>query len=160
VRAIATYIASVMGVPAAEREQSAKRALERARSGPAGPEVAGGEGDAAIRSSAVIYAGTCAICHGSPQRPPGAATGEALHLGLATAVTLPTPRNLIRIILQGVAPPDGEPGPFMPGYAGALTDAQVADLATYLRAGFTDRPAWPDVEREVRRARHVLAAER
>ncbi len=32
----------------------------------------------------------------------------------------------------------------MPGYAGALDDAQIADLLAYMRRSFSDRPAWDD----------------
>jgi nicotinate dehydrogenase subunit B len=105
----------------------------------------------------VIYGATCALCHGSAQRAPGSPSADALHLALSTSVSLPRPGNLIRIILQGMAPPDGEPGPFMPGFAGALTDEQVAAVVTYLRATYTDRPAWPNVDREVRSAKQRLA---
>ena len=38
----------------------------------------------------------------------------------------------------------------MPGYAGALTDEQMADLLTYLRA-LSGQPAWRDVAGEVRK---------
>jgi nicotinate dehydrogenase subunit B len=72
---------------------------------------------------------------------------------------LPSPGNLIRIIVQGMAPPDGERGPFMPGFSGALTDGQLTALVTYLRATNTDRPAWPNVDREVRKVRRQLAGE-
>jgi mono/diheme cytochrome c family protein len=74
-------------------------------------------------------------------------------------VSLPSASNLIRIVLQGMAPPDGERGPLMPGFSGAFTDAQVATLVAYLRASYSDRPAWPDVEREVRKVRQQLAQE-
>jgi mono/diheme cytochrome c family protein len=56
-----------------------------------------------------------------------------------------------------MAPPDGERGPFMPGFGGALSDGQVAAVVTYLRATYTDRPVWPNVDREVRKAKQRLA---
>jgi nicotinate dehydrogenase subunit B len=116
-----------------------------------------GGDDAAIEAGGAIYAGSCALCHSRAERAPGAASADALHLALSASVSLQSPRNLIRIILQGIAPPDGEPGPFMPGFYGALTDGQVAALIVYLRAAYTDRPAWPHVQREVRRVRQQLA---
>jgi mono/diheme cytochrome c family protein len=154
VRAIATYIASVMGQPDAERQKRSEWALARARDR-ASPASAAAEGEAQIGN--VIYGSTCAVCHGSPERPAGSASSDALHLALSSSIALPSPNNLIRIILQGMAPPDGEAGPMMPGFAGALTDAQVASLVTYLRATYTDRPEWPNVEREVRKARGNIA---
>ena len=159
VRAIATYVASVMGPADAEREQRGEKALALARAASPAADFDAQKGeprsksDASIQAGGVIYGATCALCHGSAQRPPGAPSSEALHLSLSTSVALPNPGNLIRIILQGMAPPDGERGPFMPGFAGALTDDQVAAVVTYLRATYTDRPAWPNVDREVRKAK-------
>jgi len=160
IRAIATYIASVMGEPSAERQQRGEWATARARGGETSATQAatvGGAPDAKAQLGGMIYGAACAVCHASAERPAGAPSGEALHLALSTSVALPGPANLIRIILQGMAPPDGERGSTMPGFAGALTDDQVAGLVTYLRATYTDRPAWPNVDREVREARQQLA---
>ena len=74
-----------------------------------------------------------------------------MRLELATGLTMPTPRNLIHIIREGIIPPDGESGGWMPGYAGALTDEQLTDLVTYLRSA-AGRPPWPEVAAEVRRS--------
>jgi mono/diheme cytochrome c family protein len=76
---------------------------------------------------------------------------------LSSALSLPDPGNLLRVILQGIAPPDGERGPFMPGFYGAFNDEQVAAVVSYLRATYTDRPQWQDVEREVRKVRQSYA---
>jgi nicotinate dehydrogenase subunit B len=67
------------------------------------------------------------------------------------------PRNLIHLVLEGVRPPEGKPGPFMPGFAGALTDKQTADLVAYLRGHFTDQPAWKDVDGAVAEVRRGSA---
>ncbi|MGZ8264894.1 MAG: c-type cytochrome [Burkholderiales bacterium] len=163
VRAIATYVASRMGPVASDREALAQQALERARAAADKGDIpqklaTGGEGsDTIVQDGRLVYEGTCMLCHGAARRPPGAASSEALHLTLSTSIHLPTPNNLIRIVLQGMAPRDGEAGPFMPGYAGALTDDQIAALVTYLRSDFTDRPAWQNVTREVRRIRQSFA---
>ena len=97
------------------------------------------------------------LCHGAAQRTAGAPSRDALNLGLSTSIQLGTPANLIRIVLQGMAPPDGESGPFMPGFSTELTDEQLVALVTYLRSDFSDHPAWQNVAREVRRARQSLA---
>ena len=163
VRAIATYIASLIGAPDEERQNRAAHALATARQNVGAADVEAQRGqpqggnDAAIQAGGVIYAGTCGLCHGSAERAAGAPSADALHLALSTSLTLQSPRNLIRIILQGIAPPDGERGAFMPGFYGALTDEQVAALVVYLRAAYTDRPAWTNVQREVRRVRQQLA---
>jgi mono/diheme cytochrome c family protein len=61
--------------------------------------------------------------------------------------------NLVRVILHGIAPAGNAAGPRMPGYADALNDAQVARLVTYVRASFTERPAFANVGTTVREAR-------
>ena len=160
VRAIATYIASIVGTADAERARRGEWALARARGGATTVEPQAGAARAAsddVQIGSVIYSSTCAVCHGAAARPPGSPSGEALHLALSTSIALPEPGNLIRIILQGMAPPDGEAGPYMPGFHGALTDEQVASLVTYLRATYTDRAEWQGVAREVRRTRQSLA---
>jgi mono/diheme cytochrome c family protein len=165
VRALSTYIATVMGAPDSQRQSRAEQTVLAARAAnnaigdyiPEPQKQASGSADARLQNGASLYAGTCAICHGAALRGPGAPSSSALHLSLSSSVSLRTPGNLIRIILQGMAPPDGEPGPFMPGYTGALTDSQVAAIVTYLRASYTDRPEWPDVEREVRKVRQSFA---
>jgi mono/diheme cytochrome c family protein len=68
-------------------------------------------------------------------------------------VNEPTARNVIDIILHGLPMREGQPGPYMPGFAGALTDAQVATLAAYVRARYSELPPWPDMEATVREAR-------
>ena len=74
-------------------------------------------------------------------------------LALGSSVTAPTPRNATQVILYGLQPQTGERGPWMPGFAGSLTDAQVAAVLTYLRARFADRPAWTDLEAGVHEIR-------
>jgi mono/diheme cytochrome c family protein len=166
VRAIAVYIASQMGeAPDDERRQRAEQALQRARAataegGDAGAQKiadGGGRSDKRSQEGRAVYEGTCMLCHVAERRIANASSGEALHLGLSTSVQLETPSNLIRIVLQGIAPADGEPGPFMPGYAGALTERQLEALIAYLRADFTDRPAWQNVDGEIRRVRQSFA---
>jgi hypothetical protein len=57
------------------------------------------------------------------------------------------------VILYGLPAADGTSGPIMPGYAGALTDAQVVSLARDLRARFSGKPPWRDLDAVVRGAR-------
>jgi len=139
VRAMAAYLEALAGPPSAERRKKADAALAQAKAG----SRANGRG-------AEIYAGTCAACH---DRGREAGSGGALPLGLGTAMTIPTSSNLLRITLEGIAPPEGQPGRAMPGFADALTDGQVKDLAAYIRSEFGRAPAWPDVEQELRKIR-------
>ena len=102
-------------------------------------------------ATTAIFTGACGACHGSdaPMTRNGAPS-----LALSTAVNATTPRNVIAIILHGLPWQEGHAGPYMPGFADALTDAQVAALAAYVRAQYTDRPPWPHLAAAVRAARH------
>lgn len=76
-------------------------------------------------------------------------------------MTIPTSANLVRIIMEGIVPPDGDAGRIMPGFASELTDEQVKDLVAYIRGYFGRAPAWLDVEAEVNKARkNVMAGNR
>ena len=99
-----------------------------------------------------LFAGACGGCHGADA--PMARNG-APSLALSTAVNASTPNGVIQIILQGIPWREGKPAPYMPSFASALTDAQVADLAAYLRAIYSDKPAWSDVPAAVAKARET-----
>ena len=136
VRAIAVYFASLMAqAPAAKG---------------APPADKGNAADAAHPEAAVLFAGACAACHepGAPMmqegRPP-LAWGTPLHVD--------TPDDTIRIIMHGLAPPAGRSGPTMPAYGENFTDRQLADVAAYLRARYTDKPPWLDIPQAVAQAR-------
>ncbi len=140
-RAIAEYIVSIDARTPREREGRAKAALA------APVSRAADSGDRAIRNGAAVYAGACGDCHDRGR----AAEGGALPLPLAIGLTLPTPRNLIHIIRGGIVPGPHDSLPWMPEFAGALTDDELADLLAYLRS-LTDKPPWRDVDAEVKRA--------
>jgi len=139
VRAMAAYLEALAGPPSAERRKKADVALAQAKAA----SRANGRG-------AEVYAGTCAACH---DRGREAGSGGALPLALGTAMTIPTSSNLLRITLEGIAPPEGEPGRSMPGFADALTDGQVKDLAGYIRSEFGRAAAWTDVDEELKKIR-------
>ena len=108
--------------------------------------------DAAIRAhpkGAALYAGACAMCH-EPGAPMVVAGRPVLPLG--TQFHEHTPRDMIQTILQGVAPPVGAHGPYMPAYAGTLSDEQVAQVVAYLQTRH-GTVRWDDLEDEVARAR-------
>ena len=132
VRAIATYVASLDTRSGAERNRAREAALARARA------------SKAVQGNAV-YDGSCGDCHNRGRGE----EGGALELPLGTALTIPTARNLGAIIRDGIVPPEGERGAWMPAFAGALTDEQLTDLLIYLRA-LSGQPAWPNVAADVR----------
>ena len=143
----ATYVADVAGTPTRERQEQAEKIatrVKRAREA-AGEATRAGAQDA----GSAIYAGACAQCHGEAGRAPLSPPSTcAQH-----PVRAPEPANVVRIVLDGIAPPAGETGPIMPRFGAALTDQQVVALVRYVRANFSDRPAWPGLEEAVLRAR-------
>jgi len=139
VRAMAVYLEALAGPPSEQRRSRAEAALAHAKSAPPG-EGRGAE----------IYAGACASCHDQGRE---ATSGGALPLALGTAMTIPTSKNLLRITLEGIASPEGEPGRAMPGFANALTDQQAKDLMAYIREHFGRAPPWTDVDSELRKIR-------
>ncbi len=137
VRALATYYAWQMrDAPAARVEPPLpdRRALASQRH-PIG---------------ARLYEGACAVCH-----EPGAAMMVAGRpaLPLGTPLHEDNPRDTIQIILQGLRPPVSARGPYMPAYADALDDRQVAEIVAYLQARHGTGPAWKDLEKDVAKAR-------
>ena len=148
VRAIATYIAAKMGEPPAERRQRAEALLARVRqrTEPAKPNP--GE-----ETGAAIFGGACASCHVGP---PAMASPHGIDLAFSTVISGPDARDAIFIVLDGIHPPVGQPGPWMPGFDGAFTDTQIAVLLGYVRAHYGQGPAWGDLEplvREIRRSK-------
>ncbi len=74
-------------------------------------------------------------------------------LALGTALHAPTPLGVVQVILNGIPWREGRDAPYMPAFGAALTDAQVAALARYLRATYSDQPPWSDVPGAVATAR-------
>jgi len=147
VRAIATYMAEVFGAPTPERQRRADDVLAQLKS----PTVPAADTNT---SGAAIYAAACATCHMTKRSLPYG--GVDLHL--STAISAADPRNAANIILSGIRPVEGERSPIMPGFAASMTDAQLAALLGYLRAGFSDGPAWSGVAETVVKARGIQAA--
>jgi mono/diheme cytochrome c family protein len=147
VKAIATYVASVAGPPTAEHVQKAD-ALTRRLKKPARETVGAAKSEG--QSDAALFAGACATCHSETQLR-GAA--GAINLALSTALNAPDPRNAIHLVLNGIQPRDGRSGPLMPGFNGALTDDQIAQVLAYARQRFSTQPAWSDLTNRVRRMR-------
>ncbi|HEV8679323.1 MAG TPA: cytochrome c [Stellaceae bacterium] len=143
VRAIAAYLAAQQGEISPERRRLAAAARERAAGPP--PRPMPGE-----EQAAAIFDGACAACHagGPPTAPP-----RGINLALSTAISDPDPRNAIRIVLDGIRPGEGRAGPWMPGFAGAFTDTQLAAVLAYIRAHYGNGRPWADLAAEVRNLR-------
>ncbi|RYY61938.1 MAG: c-type cytochrome, partial [Comamonadaceae bacterium] len=131
VRAMAVYL---QGLPPAPTDTD-PRELPRA-------------GAATLDRGGRLYERHCASCHGEQgQGVPGAYPPLAGN----RAVTMPSTANLVQVVLHGGFPPAtrGNPRPFgMPPFATTLSDADVAAVVTYIRAGWNNRAA-PVSELEV-----------
>jgi mono/diheme cytochrome c family protein len=157
VKAIATYVATLGPQDTAQRQRQTQAALEFARERAvkvSAAQTASTTGAAPSANGngggAVIFAGACASCHHSGGALP---VSRPIELGLSTPVNEPDPTDLIRLVLDGIHPPLGERGPIMPGFAGALTDPQMAALVSYVRSQYSRQPAWADVAATVSKLR-------
>jgi mono/diheme cytochrome c family protein len=92
-----------------------------------------------LRQGAKLYEQHCAECHG--------VNGEGItaaypRLAGNRAATADTPVNLVRMILNGGYPPSthGNPRPYgMPPFGPSLSDAEVAAVASYVRASWNNQ---------------------
>jgi mono/diheme cytochrome c family protein len=151
VRAIATYIGSVFGVPAADRARQGDDVTASISVPAAMQQRASPAADAA---GAAIYAAACATCHETTRSVPYG----GVNLSLSSAINGPDPRNAANTILTGLRPVPGERSPIMPPFASSMSNDQLAALLKYLRARFSDRPAWTDLEKILVEARQTQTA--
>lgn len=155
VKAMANYFETVAGSPSAEERQRGEALIAQTRSG--NPAATSPTADTQVNpgpngnesNGARIYASACASCHESGRPLPYG----GLPLSLSSALNGPHPTNIVNVTLYGLPSAPGEASPIMPGFHGSLTDSQVADLLGYLRRRFTDKPAWDNLEADVKAAR-------
>jgi mono/diheme cytochrome c family protein len=152
VRAIATYVASVMGEPTAERRSRADQILQDLE-GDAAEQAASTDVQAVATSSdslgASIYRSACATCHESGRPQPFG----GLNLFMSAAVNAPNPQNLINLTLYGLPAADGVRSAVMPGFGAVMSDEELLALFNYIRDRFTDQPAWTDLPERLRATR-------
>ncbi|MYZ46387.1 cytochrome c [Propylenella binzhouense] len=152
IAAIATYVASLSGGRTASRrsaDQVVAFAEERAF-GPVPqvdrPKISAVQAEG-LQDGERLFVGACATCHHEGGALPYT---RPVELSFSSSVTGPDPRNLVRIVLDGIHPPEGQPGPIMPGFAGALTDQQLEALLIYVRRHFGNAPAWRELGATIR----------
>ncbi len=97
----------------------------------------------------MIYAGACAGCHEGPRALPYG----GIDLMLSSGITGPSADNLVNVVLYGLPAAEAARAPIMPGFAGAMSNAQVIALARYLRARFSDAGPWTDIAKSIHDAR-------
>jgi nicotinate dehydrogenase subunit B len=143
IRAMATYLASFNPAASdAQADAQAQRAVATA---------AAGQGQL-LGPAQRMFDGACAACHHDGDGP--TLLGVNTPLALNSNLTSDKPDNLLRTILEGVREPASREIGFMPAFRDALDDAQIAELAGYMRARFAPQAAaWEDLPQSVARAR-------
>ncbi|MHC9013143.1 c-type cytochrome [Stenotrophomonas rhizophila] len=136
ISAIVTYLRTVPAVADKDATRAAF-AWGDADTAPGEPAIRGT--DAPIASGAVLYSGLCASCHGS--RGEGSNDGYYPSLVHNSTVGMVRPQNLVATIIGGIdREVDGE-HVVMPhfsegSYVQALSDADIAAVASYVRTTF------------------------
>jgi mono/diheme cytochrome c family protein len=154
VRAIVTYLMSVAGGKRSAPSNDVVAAAEQREFDAVGRHAPDRAAEAGARTAEtedageVIFAGACATCHFAGA---GAPATRPVPLALATSVNAPTPQNILRVVVEGLHPAPGESGAIMPGFGNALTHAQIVAVVEYVRARFSDRPRWTDVNATLRK---------
>ncbi|MGF6809888.1 mono/diheme cytochrome c family protein [Paraburkholderia sp. Clong3] len=138
VQAIATYILSIQKPQPAVAGVSSNAAAQGEKS----PEAQRG---------ALLFAASCAQCHGPAA--PMQSIGERPTLAFSTAINAATPRNAAQMILSGNGWHGEDSMNYMPSFSEIYSDQQIADLVSYIRATYSQRGEWKDVEETVVKVR-------
>jgi nicotinate dehydrogenase subunit B len=143
-----TSPAPAAGPDPAAVEQLAAQAVARARTLAPLP-------DATQR----LFESACGACHSDGTAP--VELGLNLPLALNSKLQADQPDNLLRVLLDGIQRPATRDIAFMPGFRHALDDAQLADLALWLRRRYApDHTAWPGPQAMRDRVAQVRGAPR
>ncbi|MFC0132648.1 alcohol dehydrogenase [Massilia eurypsychrophila] len=137
VRAMAVYLKAFPQMDTAPPPTSQARLV--------GPEV--------METGRKIYVAQCAICHGTEGR---GQTPSYPPLAGNQSITMATPVNPIRMVLNGGYPPGTKKNPRphgMPPYSHMLNDDEVAAVVTYIRVawGNSGTPVTPAQANELRK---------
>lgn len=143
IAAMASYLAS-FNQPVTDA-QSQQRALEVVA-------TAQRQASTLLGSGQRLFSGACGTCHHDGDGPKllGINPPLALNSNLHSA----RPDNLINIVLNGVREPATKDIGYMPAFKYALSDAQIAELATYMRSRYAPgQPAWRNLPADIARLR-------
>lgn len=101
-----------------------------------------------------LWTGACASCHENANASviDGVNPSFGMALSRGVAVHGEKPLNTVRTIAGGIDIYRDMGGPYMPAFGDMLTEAQITDLARYVRARFSDAPAWDDISGAVDKA--------
>jgi mono/diheme cytochrome c family protein len=148
VAALATYIASLAPAVSATDTAAANAAAEKTAYQVTTAQTMEQKGPATTGEA--VFASVCASCHFEGGSQPFT---RPVPLALSSVVNAETPRNLIQIVMDGIEPPPGARGHWMPPFGAALTDQQIEQVANYVRSHFSSKPAWSDTAKAVEQIR-------
>ena len=143
ISAMASYLAS-FSQPMTDAQAQAKALEVVAAAQLSAPQLLG--------SGQRLFSGACGSCHHDGDGPTllGVNPPLALNSNLHSA----RPDNLINIILNGVREPATPDIGFMPAFKYALSDAQMTELANYMRSRYApSEPTWPNLSADIARVR-------
>jgi len=99
---------------------------------------------AALNNGALLFRAACASCHGAGS--PMSTLAERPSLSQSTAVNADSPRNTVRMMLDGIGWQGNGPAHYMPAFATMFSDAQIADIANYTRAQYSTQAPWTSLD--------------
>jgi nicotinate dehydrogenase subunit B len=141
IRAMATYLSSFQASPSPTPAISASQVVTNARNSAPLP----GSGQR-------LFDGACSACHHDGDGP--RLLGVNIPLALNSNLHSARPDNLLRIVLDGIRESASKDIGFMPAFRHHLSDAQIEELATYMRARFAPgQPPWRDLPATIARVR-------
>lgn len=99
-----------------------------------------------------LFSGACASCHHDGDGP--TLLGVNVPLALNSKLHSARPDNLVSVILDGIREPVSAQVGFMPAFRHSFSDAQIAELAAYMRSRYAPgQAAWDDLPAAVARLR-------
>ena len=105
---------------------------------------------ALLGSGQRLFSGACGSCHHDGDGPK--LLGVNPPLALNSNLHSTRPDNLINIILNGVREPATQDIGYMPAFKYALSDAQIAELTSYMRSRYAPgEPAWTNLPADIAR---------
>ena len=143
--ALAAYVVSLAGPPKSPQAlaEAEKLAMARVEKTDWNPTRDNAPPDAAIDPGQRMFQTRCAECHKSGGKP--------APLALNSALNLPDPTNVVRATLEGIKPPQGALDRSMPAFRNQITESDLVAVVKFMRARFTGREPWTNVEEVVRR---------
>ncbi len=111
---------------------------------------------ALLGSGQRLFGGACSACHHDGDGPK--LLGVNPPLALNSNLHSTKPDNLINIVLNGLRDPATQDIGFMPAFKYALSNSQIAELASYMRSRYAPaEPAWTNLPADIARLRKTAS---